>query len=1648
MLASISSLIVESAARFEQNDPEMKDIILNSLSKLLSLLKSCDSTSCDVGITRAITMISSLSAGGQKVERVQELLHLSGHLKSGADTKCSSLKELRNDGESGQTEGNQLDHLLPPMMALEHPNVNLRLRAITDIERETSNESDVNDIASALLRRYVSDDDVMVARKSVDVLMSLHSKGILPDSFFIQAHIAKEIACGLNKWTIFSEQASMSNRVIECLSSSLNVTSLAAKIIIRNCDQQLTEYNEFVSDDLIDGKIAGMLVIGISGHTLHLLEKNDERPDATLAEIALQSLILVFGEDADETQRKDPLGTICGNEKFQNMITACIENHSSLERYQQLLWFFLSASNTISDAQKESRNIKSLVVTTATFLAAKYKEKTREDAVFNKEAACICQSLESCVSFDSMESSVHLVMQLSSIDSNVAFEKISGHMINRIVDYWKKESQSSAFFLLLEAISCPTINAIAIERLLFLIDQYISLSKKIDDQSSRLIIMTMLSLCGHQELETRKSAMKLFNKVGKALPKTDKKSQAIRLTCTSNSSIESNVLMDGANALPLLLRNIAKKSQGAKCVSEFLLDSCKNMALRGLDLVFCNSTKQSGDGFCHAVSVLLSAMEIAGENVFSLLQRWEKVGKILFDYFLDKNSHSKPLSPAVKNLLECVAVMIKGVTLGHDVNQGIIITSQVTGSGRRTRSYSIGMSEGIAYIHPYPTEMIKATTDFLGLATAKEMNTYLRVFSDVMMNLVILRTSWVNGVFVKMDKSSRKNISTALLNMRSNNNIESAGLALMGLNLRAPEIQHLLTSEESKASGVDSVGLLALTVVTECVCQQASHLVNDSCVNELILMLFGRLSTLSTKTSSELVDDCDYTRCCLIQSLLSLTKDLKSRKSGAVTKFNDHAKLLVALLQDNTADSDIKPLLSSKSKHLALQLLTHLCALSPSSIVGSLVPAIINTMMTSSDSVNLSASESAMMAIIPTYCRHASSAGLSLMDLLNAFIARCRNDNGISWSQMLRLYTQLTKGLISYESSNDLALATVLTVYLASEAFSESTKSNDKETAETDLDETPVTFTSKILGQVEVQDQIRCSLQMLLYVGNILSSVAGEQVEPDDEHASDFFRLSTQEISSLALCSQQASIDKQQDMPLIWLIIKMLEVLQKNIFSQPLVRRLIRNSDDVLAGVCLKIWQELTVLQSHLAHLKYQDKKEGRDKFWITVSGEIGSILSIVQRMLPTPHFLASVSSLLRESVPSVDLKKCAIQLLAERSAEMDGSSYEAMLFLEMMPDLVNLCKNTKKKNTDVKDSHILRQTSFRAIEELAKNLGLGTMNEKTRQKRCTVFLPALHVVANFLRHENGRINFSTLSDDNTDDSRALLLMESQVLSSALLCAAALITMLEARCVAQLHSIVKPAISMLSAVNTCLSQKEIEVGGACHQSLKLIQLSILRTLVALAEAMPKFLTPFLETLLAPTCLPSINIKHDSSDEGIAVEAMTERFENAIATRSPVHQLIPILSKAIRKCISCGKADGSWRETVPILKILNLSISQSSRSDLSPAAGQILNALAQTYGHDCSEGRSQLLNGANETLLSLVMKLSESQLRPLYTRLREWRGEFDTSNDNKSLTCKRFAFWSLSAAVCQKLRNLFLPCMSIVVGDIVKELVSREISIFF
>ena len=220
--------------------------------------------------------------------------------------------------------------------------------------------------------------------------------------------------------------------------------------------------------------------------------------------------------------------------------------------------------------------------------------------------------------------------------------------------------------------------------------------------------------------------------------------------------------------------------------------------------------------------------------------------------------------------------------------------------------------------------------------------------------------------------------------------------------------------------------------------------------------------------------------------------------------------------------------------------------------------------------------------------------------------------------------------------------------------------------------------------------------------------------------------------------------------------------------------------------------------------------------------------------------------------------------------------------------------------------------------------------------------------------------------------------------------------------------------------------------GTQDQSLINFQLAVIRTISIVAETLPGFLLPHLPLIFSADALPAASL-HDSDDS--VIEA-SKQLELSLATKTPARQLISCVSNALVKTLANDK---KCREACAILRVMNAAIENSSRSDLTSVVGKVFNGLVTAYAYEGdAKSTSQLLVNANTCLLSLVMKLSETQLRPLYARLREWRGGIDGEG---SLYSRRYAFWSLSAELSKTLKSIFFPCLTSVISDVVDEMVS-------
>mmetsp|Transcript_2575 Transcript_2575/g.5440 ORF Transcript_2575/g.5440 Transcript_2575/m.5440 type:complete len:2560 (+) Transcript_2575:317-7996(+) len=1300
------------------------------------------------------------------------------------------------------------------------------------------------------------------------------------------------------------------------------------------------------------------------------------------------------------------------------------------------------------------------------------------------------------------------IIDLCSISSSSAYDMVSKPVVLLLFGARDDtaETNLSSVAILMEAACRHGIDEMAAARLIALAIACLSndnMSSSHGDIGNGFV--QALSLLSHSSPTVRESAIGFISKLSSL------ESKKVPKLCTDASktilSHKSSLMMDGSGALPNFLAEIVSKSYSSADAREGLLKHCVVAAI--------GTTAAVEDGFSFgdylgggfAACTILDAMREAGEKVFPLAEQWQKAGRPIFDAFLSPDVDS--LSDrdadaelyAIKALCETVMVMLKGVTTAKDYEPNVVISTGPTKSGRRARSYSVGVDDdGLTFIEPYPTDMSSALSFLLTAASEHIDEPYIRLVYDVSSRHVLESQTWGERIFPKLPAKDRRAIISSLLVVRSQHSVESASRALVSVHIDASDFCFLLKSESSNDP-------LAVTCVADAIRGRASVLAGIDVSFQLSTLLFDKLAELSTESFSGM--SYDYTRLSLVQALVSLHEEMvsqnvllpkekrksvsSSRKKGgrarsrsqsdaAAEKFTEQATLLVALIGgkgSKIGKEAMRPIHSGRGKTLVLSLLTTLCSQAPGSVVGSLIPALGHILAPSSnDKISASAGQ-ALRAIVPAYCQHATSSGLSYVDLIDAFIDSCHyiERSRSSSHQLAELCTLFADALVSVPMTkgHGEAVASFVGALVASDAFRSahlSTSNNedmdveqaDDETMEEDDSRDLVSLSVNVLGRSSTNDQVVASLHIVQYVSRLIEKLSDtkdssvpssiEASASTDAASALSYAIDIQHLCSIARVEDDPIKDKQA---LVLLTNSLLSIVRDLFSYSSSIKMVIKNNGGTaLNNICLSLWQELVQLQSN--SLRYQfivfsraktngslyrlsrDEKE----FWESAPGDAEECLDLLQRVLPVPDYLASVTNLLQDDDTDAPLFVRTAELLSERASEVNPYSHEATLFLEVVPELVTILSNSGEAGGEDNDGgprhHItIKQASLMAIERLAQALCLKTGDERVFKKGTSVLFPAMkQVIALVTSLSNNLVDGiswkSSLDDASLNDA------EIQLLSTAALCASTLVAVLRARCLSVLSKLVKPVISSLSSTNAWLSNNLSAEQIRHHKSAKLAQLALLRTLVSVAETLPQFAVPYLGSLFAPSALPSRTLRQDGREDDAVVASMTERLDRALAKRTPARQLIPVASKAVASCLSKKDVIGDWQEACALLSVLKSSVECTARAELTPVVGKLLNSLLLAYTYDESDlGQQKLLSGANETLLALVMKLSEAQLRPLYARIREWRGDIDELEKDDTGATKRYAFWSMSAVLSKELRSIFLPCLSSVLVDAIKEL---------
>lgn len=451
------------------------------------------------------------------------------------------------------------------------------------------------------------------------------------------------------------------------------------------------------------------------------------------------------------------------------------------------------------------------------------------------------------------------------------------------------------------------------------------------------------------------------------------------------------------------------------------------------------------------------------------------------------------------------------------------------------------------------------------------------------------------------------------------------------------------------------------------------------------------------------------------------------------------------------------------------------------------------------------------------------------------------------------------------------------------------------------------------------------------------------------------------------------------------------------------IQKLIAKGTGEEARCCLLLWQGVIWLYAVTQSLERPDRNER--ELWHALNAALGNMRDELQLIMPVTLFLASVSSMLEDGSRSETLSQ-TLGLLAERVSDIHSSSAEAKLFFALVPNLCNII-NSDCWYSDTTDSD---QASLMVIECIVRVLFTGPIGGDT-----TAFLPfdtAIERVGKILDAGYEKLELGTKSFNEIHSP------QQDLISCLTLTAATLIRCLGVRSLPHLPIIVKPVVAAL-----CLANKESKSNPGSRN----MQLATVRLLTVIAEMVPHFFGQQLQMVFTADTLFSTSLR--MTDDRVLRQAVAV-LDTAIATKIPHRLLVPSL-------VSVIETTHAMNQMKCAMAILECSVDLMSPREASALKSSLFACITKALEKK-GNTELQVLDQSTKVFQCLVLKLSEGQLRRVYTALNGWKNELG-QNPSAANSCRREAFWAISSALAGKLRALFMPCLSSVVNELVVEL---------
>ena len=1634
---------------------------------LLLTLYKCDSVQTERGVAYSIlrqNKNTTLKSNAHKIDRqyqyatMKHLLCDIVHIGNDRDDGDSLLINDAANGNAGQITG-QLDLLLSPNVAIEHPDPMIRLRATEQYKvMIESKQSDSSKHFVRLLRQIASDASSKVQFAIGTMIVTWCEKNHLADLDLVtEGNAAEVMELLLFALCHFSAK------------NSLIATDEEATLQLQNMITILVHVARIVgqfgqAEHLQLWQVSLECLVGITGKSYN----------ATIVQHVAFSIPILLGDDEASSsihgsvlskvidcepfmnrllQRENVMINVKENDEIRQLIVE-LRRKCEFKVIEALLGTLRDDTALKTTEWMEQRKMnadRSLVL-----CMNQFRKCTGDEILANEDVdainACLVASWKILLPDLDAERIPILLTDIASTESIQLWSCMAdSKFLSLITNIHNRSGEAvSPYTVVFESImrlhnDTTTTSFIARKRMLSKAKKMTTTSKTMKAYELWTAAIPALSLLQSGDRGIRIAAANLLKEIDRVTDASSSKDQksTTKLTnldvtllkeiCRHIPNAKSHAKLDEQDFLPTFLAKCIHDSSNASALHEKILTQCFYAAvscgniptsrLPGIDKFRWLPLEHSVGGSL-AATILLDVTESAGEAAFPLISRWKLVGKKLINVFFGSDGHKDNPTSHCSHLAELAkrcGIMIKGVTVTDPVM--IVSTGPISsrqGKCGRARSYSVGKMDGISLITPYPADMIEALVGVL--SHAKDSNA-LKFIANEVLQPSLSSTTWGEYVFRAMDESNRLAVVTKIIDHMTSDNAYTLPI---GAQLSAHDISAIFEQQINLNPNQD-------TILVEYIRNNIERLVRDKDVIRLTNNVFELLKNYSSKELEKNIEGIQL----LIQDalvtlggLLHLLVDSDDRSDISDAVVCSWIDVLLHLLGHETP-SKRNVEITYRSRSLVLSILTNLCSHFPKQVAPSLIQAPVRIILTCPANQSIAqTSFQAFSKVVPAFIQHTTDAGLSLTDFLYHVASSIKD---LESAQQAIVYDQFSKALSSYSAVATVQLSqkchgcigALQAFYLAYEAKNAITRDD----AEMDQ----INFAVDLLKYSSEEDQLSSLLLLLNYSIGLLS-LFHDDAQQQGLRLTDkllptyldiaFVASTGSKLTKATKGTKQLCLKKELGRKLVRsTTVRILRVFNDGLMLDSISESIEKGTGEV-SKLSLLLWQDLLLFQS-LTHIAPKEDYGDDDsiRFREGIANLVTESREFLQCKLPSHIFLASVTALIQEG-GTADIRSHALRLLTERVLAVEPTSSEALLYIEILPNINEVVHaDVFAKATDHADL-VLIQSAMYSIDHITRHLYIPLSTNGSK-------LLKVHHLLDSLRHCS-RILLDC--SNRTTDMQQMAAITGDLVSTTALCCGTLVRAVGVQSLSILPNLMKALTSLLKVTNIAtvsVSNESLDVSKSIAKA-KVTQLSTLRCLLAVIETIPQFLPPYLSDLLTSSAILCNSLRSTSNETALSVQVAetTDKVSSALSKNVAARIIIPAASKALQKSTLCS-------EIQMLICIIETAVDAATTAMVVAHKDDVLLAMTKALEFEGTwEEYSALVATACNLLSAMIMKVSEIELRRIYLSLRKWCGDITDPNTNAQ---RRYGFWALSSRLGKELRIIFLPCLDTVTDDIITEL---------